>query len=531
MSSEDKDEILILPVRRALISVSDKTGLAPFARGLHELGVEIVSTGGTARFLDKAGVPVLPVAELTGFPEILDGRVKTLHPRIHGGLLADRSRASHLGQLKEHGIAPIDLVAVNLYPFEQTVAAGEASFEETVEMIDIGGPTMVRAAAKNHQGVVVVVDPADYGSILETLAGDERSVPPALRRGLAAKAFRHTRDYDTAIASWMEAQGGEAPKPTAPEGFPDELHFSLVKEMEPRYGENPHQEAAIYRYRGGPGLFGGFRQLQGKELSWNNLLDADAARKMASQLEDPGVVIVKHNNPCGVGVGRTPKSAYERALATDPISAFGSVIAFNRPVGGKVAKVLKELFVEVVLAPSFDEEAQQIFAKKKRLRLLECPAFEPAGDPWDLRTVSGGFLAQGLDAGTDEASSWTCPTKKKPTAAQRRALAFAWKVCRYVKSNAIVLANRVQTVGIGAGQMSRVDSCRLAIEKAQLPTEGSVAASDAFFPFRDGLDVLAKAGVVAIVQPGGSMRDQEIIDAADEQGLILLHTGRRHFRH
>ena len=520
-----------LPVRRALISVSDKTGLESFAQGLHDLGVEIVSTGGTARFLKEAGIPVLPVAEVTGFPEILDGRVKTLHPRIHGALLADRSRGTHLGQLKEHGIAPIDLVAVNLYPFERTVAAGEASFDETVEMIDIGGPTMVRAAAKNHQGVVVVVDPSDYGSILEALAGDELLVPADLRRGLAAKAFRHTRDYDTAIASWMEAQGGEEPTPAAPQGFPDELHISLVKEMEPRYGENPHQGAAIYRYQGGPGLFRGFRQLQGKELSWNNLLDADAARKMASQMEDPGVVIVKHNNPCGVGIGKTPKAAYERALATDPVSAFGSVIAFNRTVDEKTARVMKELFVEVVIAPAFEEEARQIFARKKRLRLLECPLFEPAADPWDLRSVSGGFLAQSLDAHGDDPSTWACPTRTKPTAAQKKALIFAWQVCRYVKSNAIVLTNRHQTVGIGAGQMSRVDSCRLAIDKAQLPIEGSVAASDAFFPFRDGLDVLAKAGVAAVVQPGGSMRDQEVIAAADEQGLVLLHTGRRHFRH
>jgi len=522
----------MLPVRRALISVSDKAGLAPFAQALHALGVEIVSTGGTAAFLEEAGVPVVRVADVTGFPEILDGRVKTLHPRIHGGILADRSRGAHLGELKEHGIVPVDLVVVNLYPFERTSADEDSTFAQVVEAIDIGGPCMVRAAAKNHGGVAVVVDPGDYGAVLQALEEGEGSLSDDLRRGLAAKAFRHTRDYDTAIAAWFDAQHADAlPLATSEAELPEELKVELVRVIEPRYGENPHQRAAVYRDRRGDGLFGGMTQLQGKQLSWNNMLDADAARKIAGQFSDPAVVVVKHNNPCGVGLGRTPKAAYERALATDPVSAFGSIVAFNRPVDANVAKAMASLFVEVVIAPSFEPEALELMAKKKRRRLLECPVFVPDPGALDLRAVAGGMLAQEVDAFMDDPAVWHVPTKKKPTTAQRRSLEFAWSVCRWVKSNAIVITNRYQTVGIGAGQMSRVDSCRLAVEKAQLPIEKSVAASDAFFPFRDGLDVLADAGVAAVIQPGGSKRDDEVIAAADERGIALIHTGRRHFRH
>ena len=502
--------------RRALISVFDKRGVADLARGLVRLGIEIVSTGGTLDLLRKEGIPVTAVSDVTGFPEILDGRVKTLHPRIHGGILARREEESHRAQLAEHGITPIDLVVVNLYPFERTVAGG-ASFNEAVEMIDIGGPAMVRAAAKNHQGVAVVVDPDDYPAILQALESGGGTIGDETRRRLAAKAFAHTRDYDTAIAAWLAGSS--------------HLQVGLERTMELRYGENPHQGGAVYARAGGPGVLGGFRQLQGKELSWNNLLDADAARKIVALFDEPAVVIVKHNNPCGVGRGADLAEAYGRALATDPVSAFGSIIALNRPADLGFAEAMADLFVEVLIAPGFEEEARERFAAKKNLRVLECPLYQPAEGDIELRPVDGGFLAQPPDAFPDAPAAWTCPTRRQPTAAERRALELAWKVCRYTKSNAIVVANGDQTVGIGAGQMSRVDSCRLATEKAQLPLSGTAAASDAFFPFRDGLDALARAGITAVVQPGGSKRDDEVIAAADEQGMAMLLTGVRHFRH
>ncbi len=502
--------------RRALISVFDKRGVADLARGLVRLGLEIVSTGGTLDLLRREGIPVTAVSDVTGFPEILDGRVKTLHPRIHGGILARRSDPSHHAQIAEHGITPIDLVVVNLYPFERTVAGG-ASFDEAVEMIDIGGPAMVRAAAKNHQGVAVVIDPDDYPAILQALESGGGTIDDAMRRRLAAKAFAHTRDYDAAIAAWLASSS--------------QLRVDLEQVMELRYGENPHQAGAVYARSGGPGVLGGFQQLQGKPLSWNNLLDADAARKIVALFAEPAVVIVKHNNPCGVGRGANLAEAYGRALVTDPVSAFGSIIALNRPADIRFAEALADLFVEVLIAPGFEEEARERFAAKKNLRVLECPLYQPAGGEVELRPVDGGFLAQPPDAFPDDPAAWTCPTRRQPTAEERRALELAWKVCRYVKSNAIVVANADQTVGIGAGQMSRVDSCRLATEKAQLPLAGTAAASDAFFPFRDGLDALARAGITAVVQPGGSKRDDEIIAAADEQGIAMLLTGVRHFRH
>jgi phosphoribosylaminoimidazolecarboxamide formyltransferase/IMP cyclohydrolase len=508
----------MLQARRALVSVYDKRGLEDFARGLARLGIEIVSTGGTLKFLQEKGIPVTAVSDVTGFPEILDGRVKTLHPRIHGGILADRSVEGHLDQIREHGIDRIDLVAVNLYPFRETLASG-ASFEQTLEMIDIGGPAMVRAAAKNFRGVAVVVDPGDYSEVLAALEGGAGVVPEDLRRRLAAKAFEHTQSYDAAVAGWL---GGETPA---------RLTLELDRTMELRYGENPHQSGAVYATAGKGGVLGGFQQIQGKELSWNNLLDADAARKMAALFAEPAVVIVKHNNPCGVGRGGDLVEAYRRALATDPVSAFGSIVALNRPADGALAEAMADLFVEVLLAPGFDADARERFGAKKNLRVLECPLYSPSAEEIELRPIDGGFLAQPPDAFPDDASGWTCPTRRQPTAEERRALDLAWKVCRYVKSNAIVVANGDQTVGIGAGQMSRVDSCRLAVEKAQLPVRGSVAASDAFFPFRDGLDVLAQAGITAVVQPGGSKRDDEIVAAADEQGIAMLFTGVRHFRH
>ncbi len=507
----------MLQARRALISVYDKRGLEDFARGLARLGIEIVSTGGTLKFLQEKEIPVTAVSDVTGFPEILDGRVKTLHPRIHGGILADRSVDSHLDQIREHGIDRIDLVAVNLYPFRETLASG-ASFDQTLEMIDIGGPAMVRAAAKNFGGVAVVVDPGDYSEVLAALESGSGVVSEELRRRLAAKAFQHTQSYDSAVAGWL---GGETP---------GRLSLELERTMELRYGENPHQSGAVYATVGKGGVLGGFEQLQGKELSWNNLLDADAARKIVALFDEPAVVIVKHNNPCGVGRGGDLVEAYRRALATDPVSAFGSIIALNRPADGALADAIADLFVEVLLAPGFDEAARERFGAKKNLRILECPLYSPSGEI-ELRPIDGGFLAQPPDAVPDDSSGWTCPTRRQPTEEERRALDLAWKVCRYVKSNAIVVANGDQTVGIGAGQMSRVDSCRLAVEKAQLPVRGSVAASDAFFPFRDGLDALAQAGITAVVQPGGSKRDDEVVAAADENGIAMLLTGTRHFRH
>ena len=523
----------MFPVRRALVSVFDKTGLEELGSGLAKLGVEIISTGGTARQLAGCGVPVTAVSEVTGHPEILHGRVKSLHPRIFGGILADRRRPEHRAELDEHGIPPIDLVAVNLYAFEAAAAAPDASVDSTVEMIDIGGPSMVRAAAKNFANVAVVVDPADYSTILSALEA-EGGLSEAVCRGLALKAFRHTRSYDAAIAHWLS--NGAAPATgEEPASLPEAIHLELEQVLAPRYGENPHQAAAVYREIGGGGVLGGFRQLQGKELSWNNVLDADAARKLVALFsgagDGPTVVIVKHNNPCGVGRGDSLVEAYERALACDPVSAFGSIIAVNRPFDGALAEAMAKLFVEVVTAPSFEPAALERLGRKKNLRLLECPPYSAADGAYELRAVDGGFLAQHLDLAPEDPRAWTCPTRVKPDAAQIRALDFAWRVCRATKSNAIVVTNEHQTVGIGAGQMSRVDSCRIALDKAELSLAGTVAASDAFFPFRDGVDTLAEAGVTAIVQPGGSRRDDEVIAAADEHGIAMVLTGRRHFKH
>ncbi|HVS03684.1 MAG TPA: bifunctional phosphoribosylaminoimidazolecarboxamide formyltransferase/IMP cyclohydrolase [Thermoanaerobaculia bacterium] len=514
----------MLHARRALVSVSNKDGLVAFARGLTRLGIEILSTGGTRRHLEEAGIPVVPVAEVTGYPEILDGRVKTLHPRIHGGILADRARAAHLAELKEHDIAPIDLVVVNLYPFRETVRSG-GSFAEVVEMIDIGGPCLVRAAAKNYSGVAVVVEPDDYTQVLAALENGEGVIPEVLRRSLALKAFRHTQAYDAAIAHWLEGQvGGATP-------LPRHWSLGLVQELSPRYGENPHQQAVVYRIEGGAGVLGGMVQHQGKQLSWNNLLDADAARRLAALFAEPVVAIVKHNNPCGVGRGDDLAAAFQRALASDPVSAFGSIVAVNRAVDRQLVVALGTLFVEVLVAPGYDDEALAALAPKENLRVLGCPAYAAAPGVAELRAIDGGYLAQTPDDGPEDPAEWSCPTARQPSEEELAALDFAWKVARHVKSNAMVLANTHQTVGIGAGQMSRVDACHLAVSKAQLPTAGSVAASDAFFPFRDGLDVLARAGVRAVAQPGGSKRDDEVIAAADEHDIAMLFTGRRHFKH
>jgi phosphoribosylaminoimidazolecarboxamide formyltransferase / IMP cyclohydrolase len=527
----------MLPARRALLSVSDKTGLVDFARGLVALGVEVVSTGGTAKALAEAGLPVTTVSEVTGFPEVLDGRVKTLHPRVHGGILADRGKAAHLAALDVHGITRIDVVAVNLYPFRETVKDPATTLAAGIEQIDVGGPTMVRAAAKNFAGVAVVVDPADYAPVLAALRAGGRVVPEAMRLALAAKAFAHTQAYDAAIAAWLapRAAAGTAPAEDQPDSaddrFPPRLTLALTRELAPRYGENPHQPAAVYRDESGPGLLGGMRQLQGKQLSWNNLLDADAARRLVWLLAEPAVAIVKHNNPCGVGVGASLLEAYERALACDPVSAFGSIVAVNREADAAFVEAMSKLFVEVLVAPGYAGDATALLERKENLRVLACPPHALRAGTVELRAVDGGYLAQEPDDAPEDPAAWTCRTRRQPTAAERAALALAWTVVRHVKSNAIVLANERQTVGIGAGQMSRVDSCRLAVEKAQLPVQGSVAASDAFFPFRDGLDVLAAAGVTAVAQPGGSKRDDEVIAAADDHGIAMLLTGRRHFKH
>jgi phosphoribosylaminoimidazolecarboxamide formyltransferase/IMP cyclohydrolase len=520
-------------VQRALVSTYRKDGLIPFCRTLTELGVEILSSGGTAALLRAEGIAATPVSDHTGFPEMLDGRVKTLHPRIHAGILAVRDNPAHVADLKRTGIPPIDLVVVNLYPFRETAAREGASFDDVVEMIDVGGPAMVRAAAKNHAHVGVVVDPEDYESVASELRGLGRLAPPTLRR-LAAKAFRHTADYDAAIAAWL-AEGMDG---TASTGWPRELHLTGEKVQDLRYGENPHQTAAFYRAPGeAPGLAGA-RVLQGKELSFNNILDLDAALALAAELPRGGCVIVKHGNPCGVALGDDPAQAFRRALACDPVSAFGGVIAFNTDLDAAGAAAVAEAFYEAVAAPGVAPEAQAVLARKKNLRLLAVgglSGYRRSGP--DLRRVTGGLLGQDWDEGIENVREGRLVTRRSPDPHEWEALQFAWTVAKHVKSNAIVYAGADHTVGIGAGQMSRVDSARIGTQKAQeawkteRPLEGAAMASDAFFPFRDGIDVAAAAGVRAVVQPGGSVRDEEVIAAADEHGLAMVFTGRRHFRH
>lgn len=522
-----------MPIQRALLSVSDKTGLVEFARGLANRGVELISTGGTARILRQAGLAVRTVEEVTGFPEILDGRVKTLHPAIHGGILARREPA-HLAELAIHAIGLIDLVAVNLYPFAQTVARPEVSLAEAVEQIDIGGVALLRAAAKNFAAVTVLCDPADYPLVLAEL-GQQGDVSLATRKRLALKAFRHTADYDAAIADWLAGQfpevSVETPRRGAGEPFPAELHLHLWHVQTLRYGENPHQRAALYGLSPGATPLGG-RLLQGKPLSYNNLLDLDAAWRAVGEFSAPTGVIVKHNNPCGVASAETLERAFSLALAGDPVSAFGSVIAVNRPFDEPTAQALGDLFVEAIAAPDFTAGARRALAQRPGCRLLQMGDIEagPALAPeWELRSVRQGILLQEPDTPGDE--EWRVVSARPPTAEERESLEFAWRVVRHVRSNAIVLAQGQATVGIGAGQMSRVDAVRLAVLKAGERARGAVLASDAFFPFPDGVEEAARAGVTAIVQPGGSVRDEEVIAAADAAGLAMLFTGRRHFRH
>jgi len=514
-----------IQVRRALISVYDKTGLEELAKGLSDAGVELVSTGSTAERIFAAGVAVTPVEKVTDFPECLDGRVKTLHPRIHAGILADRRHADHVSQLEELDVEPFDLVIVNLYPFAATVASG-ASEDEAVEQIDIGGPTMVRAAAKNHPSVAVVVTPEAYADVLAAVASGGFTL--AQRKALAAAAFRHTATYDIAVASWM----GNVVAPDAEKGFPGWVGFSATRSATLRYGENPHQRAALYTDDHGPAGLAGARQLQGKEMSYNNYVDADAAWRAAHDFTEPAVAVIKHANPCGVAVGETIAQAHARAHATDPVSAYGGVIASNGIVTADAARSIAPIFTEVVVAPGYEPEALEILSAKKNLRVLEVGAGERAGD---VRHVFGGLLAQSadrLDAPGDDPAAWTLVAGDAADAATLADLAFAWRACRSAKSNAILIARDGAAVGIGMGQVNRVDSCRLAVTRAgEDRVVGAVAASDAFFPFADGLQVLAEAGVKAIVSPGGSMRDEDVIAAAREAGITLYHTGTRHFFH
>jgi phosphoribosylaminoimidazolecarboxamide formyltransferase/IMP cyclohydrolase len=515
-------------VRRALLSVSDKTGIVDFARGLVELGVEIVSTGGTARALSETGVPVRAIEDFTGFPEMMDGRVKTLHPRLYAGLLAVRDNDEHLQAAAEQDIEPVDLVCVNLYPFEQTVARGDATPEEIVENIDIGGPTMIRAAAKNHAFAAVLVDPADYTPVLTELreSGGHLSLPTRVR--LAGSAFACTARYDASISAWFAQREDE--------DFPQQRAFAYERLAELRYGENPHQRAAYYAQVGAPThLLAGVSQLHGKELSFNNLLDLSAARELVEDFEEPACAIVKHNNPCGCALGRTAQDAYERAFASDPVSAYGGVIALNRPVDGACAEALSKQFIEVLLAPLFEPEALEVLTQKKNVRLLELRDWpEPAGG-LEAKPVIGGLLVQDRDEVSETADQMSVMTAKQPTDAEWQDMRFAWQVCRHVRSNAIVIARDGATIGIGAGQMSRVDAVRIAIEKAQAGQAdllaGSSLASDAFFPFADGPQLAIDAGVTAIIQPGGSVRDEEVVAAADATGISMIATGIRHFRH
>ena len=516
-------------LRRALISVSDKSGIVELARGLGALDVQILSTGGTAQLLAREGVAVTEVAAVTGFPEMLDGRVKTLHPAIHAGLLARRDDPAHLAAIRAAGIEPIDLAVVNLYPFRAAVADPACRLEDAIENIDIGGPAMLRAAAKNYAGVAVVVDPADYPRLLEEIRA-AGAVSEATRFALATKVFAHTAAYDGAVANYLSSldeRGGRRE-------YPGVLNLQLTKLQDLRYGENPHQSAAFYRdERPVEGALAAYRQLQGKELSYNNIADADAAWECVKSFAEPACVIVKHANPCGVATGETPAAAYEKAFKTDPVSAFGGILAFNRALDRAAAQAIGRQFAEVVIAPRVPPEALAELTAKANLRVLEIP-LSHAAQPHDYKRVGGGLLVQAADSRILEKDEAKIVTRKQPNEKQWTDLLFAWRVAKFVKSNAIVFCRDGMTLGVGAGQMSRVDSARIAAMKAAgagLALEGSVVASDAFFPFRDGLDAVLDAGAAAVIQPGGSMRDAEVIAAADERGAAMVFTGVRHFRH
>jgi phosphoribosylaminoimidazolecarboxamide formyltransferase/IMP cyclohydrolase len=529
-------------IRRALLSVTDKSGLVEFAQVLAGLGVELVSTGGTARALREAGLSVKDISELTGFPEMLDGRVKTLHPKVHGGLLYIRGNAEHEAAMAAHGIEPIDMVVVNLYAFEKTAAQPGVAFGHLIENIDIGGPSMVRSAAKNFEDVAIVTRVADYPALIEELKASGGSLSRATRWRLAKQAFSLTAAYDAAIANTLDRMA-EAPSPEMPalpqspetpaarQALPATVRINFPLAQSLRYGENPHQRAALYSDGSGLGVAGA-KQLQGKELSFNNLVDLDACWELAQEFDSPAAIIMKHTNPCGAATGATIVEAYRKALACDPVSAFGSVIGINREVDAEAAEEIAKLFVEAIAAPAFSPAARERLAAKKNLRLVEVHSAPPRPV---VKHVSGGLLMQDADTGRIDATALDPGLKvvtwRPPTAEELRGLLFAWSVCKHVKSNAIVYAREGQTLGIGAGQMSRVDAARFGAMKAVLPLKGCVAASDAFFPFPDGLETVAKAGATAVIQPGGSVKDQEVIDAADRLGMAMVFTGMRHFRH
>ncbi len=520
-------------IKQALISVSDKTGVLEFARALAAMNVKLLSTGGTAKLLADNGLAVTEVADYTGFPEMLDGRVKTLHPKVHGGILARRDFPEHMAALGQHQIPTIDMVVVNLYPFQQTVAKEQCSLEDAIENIDIGGPAMLRSSAKNHKDVVVICDPADYVCVLDEMPAKNGDVSYDTRFALAKKVFAYTAQYDGAITNYFTSLGADRQHATR-SAYPDTLNLHYAKVQDMRYGENPHQSAAFYRdVTAVDGALASYRQLQGKELSYNNIADADAAWECVKTFDGAACVIIKHANPCGVAVGADAAEAYAKAFQTDPTSAFGGIIAFNCELDGKAAEAVAKQFVEVLIAPSFTADARQVFESKQNVRLLEIPLGR-AANAYDMKRVGGGLLLQSPDAKNVQLPELKIVSKKQPTPKELEDMMFAWRVAKFVKSNAIVFCANGMTLGVGAGQMSRVDSARIASIKAQnagLQLVGSAVASDAFFPFRDGLDVVVAAGATAVIQPGGSMRDQEVIDAADEHGIVMALTGTRHFRH
>lgn len=515
--------------KQALLSVSDKTGVVEFARELAALGYHLLSTGGTAKLIAQAGIEVQEVADYTGFPEMLDGRVKTLNPKIHAGLLARRPDPEHMKALADHNIDPIDIVVVNLYPFEATIAKPDCTFEDAIENIDIGGPTMIRAAAKNHESVAVVVDPADYGRVVEELKANGE-VSAKTRLDLAKKVFCHTARYDGMISNYLTSLDDN----NAKKDFPESFSRQWVKVQDMRYGENPHQKAAFYREaKVGKGLLASYKQLHGKALSYNNIADSDAAWEAVRQFDEPACVIIKHANPCGIAVGADSAEAYAKAFKTDSKSAFGGILAFNTPVTGACAEMIAKQFAEVIMAPAFDAAALEILQKKPNLRLLTIEMGTDAND-FDFKRVGGGLLVQTPDLQVVSAEQLRVVTEKQPTAEELKDMLFAWKVAKFVKSNTIVFAKDGMTMGVGAGQMSRVDSARIAsikAEEAGLCLKGTAVASDAFFPFRDGLDVVIDAGATCVIQPGGSVRDDEVIAAANERGITMVFTGERHFRH
>ncbi len=516
------------PIKRALISVSDKSNIVEFAKSLHSRGVEILSTGGTAKLLKSQQIPVTLISDYTGFPEMMDGRIKTLHPKVHGGILGKRDDASHMKSMEQHGISPIDMVVINLYPFEETISKENCSLEDAIENIDIGGPAMVRSASKNYNDVTVVVNPIDYDLVLEEMDDNEGGITLNTRQRLSRDAFLMTSRYDGMISNYLTNQVGECGE------FPNLFQKSYRKIQELRYGENPHQGAALYgEIQPGKRDVVQAKQLQGKELSFNNYIDMEAAWELAIEFELPSAIVIKHTNPCGVAIGKDQTEAFIQARETDPTSAFGGIIGFNQRVNAKTAEEILKNFVEVVIAPGYEPEALNLFSKKKNIRVMEMPeeGVKEKTSRLDLKRIGGGLLVQNSDEITFDSDQLKVVSHKQPDAETIESLKFAWIVAKHVKSNAIVYANNFETVGVGAGQMSRVDSARLAVQKANKPVQGCVMASDAFFPFRDAIDTAAENGITAIIQPGGSIRDKEVIQAADEHGISMIFTGIRHFKH